>query len=144
MKQKTKIWLGVVLAVGIVWSQPLAVLAQANDATQTGDQPVAVTAATTNNITDETGGLTGDTNVSGITNENYPSQRRRGPVVSIGGRATLAAGDSAEVVVAIGGPAKAGGKVQDAVVAVGGDATADADVGDAVVAVGGNATAHGK
>ena len=65
-------------------------------------------------------------------------------MIVIGGSATLRTNESAEVVVAIGGNAKAGGKVQDAVVAIGGNATADADVGDAVVAVGGNALARGK
>jgi len=72
------------------------------------------------------------------------STLRRGPVVSIGGSASLAAGDTAEAVVAIAGSALAEGKVKDAVVAVGGNATAESDVGNAVVAIGGDALARGK
>lgn len=92
-----------------------------------------------------------DTNVvTAVTNEAVESieperiQNWRGPLVVVGGSATLRTNESAEVVVAIGGSARAAGKVQDAVVAVGGDAIAEGDVGDAVVAVGGNALALGK
>lgn len=130
MKRITQQLFVVALATGLIWAHVTPLAAQTND------QPVAV--ATNNNAAaTATDALP--------TDEVKPAaNKRRGPVVSIGASSTTVAGESAEVVVAIGGSSKAGGKVQDAVVAIGGDATADGDVGDAVVAIGGDATAHGK
>ncbi|HWX21964.1 MAG TPA: RDD family protein [Candidatus Binatia bacterium] len=59
----------------------------------------------------------------------------RETMVVIGKNAELKAGDSADVVVAIGGSAKIHGKVRDAVTAIGGDVEVDGDVGQEVVAV---------
>jgi uncharacterized RDD family membrane protein YckC len=137
MKFTNKI--SILLAVGILWVQPLSLRGQAIAAEPSPDQTLPNDRAGEN-----TNALTASTNVVVVPSENYSPQKRRGPVVSIGGSAILVAGESAEVVVAIGGSAKAGGRVQDAVVAIGGDAEADLDVGDAVVAIGGNATARGK
>src|SRR5690349_2082609 len=102
MKRTIKTWLGAVLAAGIVWAQPLALLAQETEAAPADVQPVAAPAVSTN----ETGVLAGSLNVSDAPSEDYRAQKRRGPVVSIGGRATLAAGESAETIVAVGGSAK--------------------------------------
>ncbi len=143
MKRTTKIWLSAFLVAGIISSQPLLLLAQSNELEKSVQQSSAHSAIT-NTVAEIHGEAAGGTNGSTAAGENQSSQRRRGPVVSIGGRAELKEGESAEVVVAIGGSAKAGGKVQNAVVAIGGDAEADADVGDAVVAIGGNVTTKGK
>lgn len=115
------------LAAAMICAQPTLLIAQTND---------PHISSATNSVA--------ATNDSRTSSENTSSQRRRGPIVSFGSSASLAAGESAEAVVAIGGSARAGGKVRDAVVAIGGDAVADGDVGDAVVAIGGDATAHGK
>lgn len=134
MKRFIRNWMGAALAVGVIGSPITPSVAQTNDL----EQMIA------RSPSDDTNTLAATTNVTEATTEHHWSQRRRGPVVSLGSRATLAAGESAEAVVAIGGSAKASGKVQDAVVAIGGDAKAESDVGDAVVAIGGDATARGK
>lgn len=79
--------------------------------------------------------------IPGVATNTTPAQalRRRGPVVSIGANATVATGETAELVVAIGGSAKVQGEVREAVVAIGGDAEVESKVRDAVVAIGGNA-----
>jgi uncharacterized RDD family membrane protein YckC len=139
MKTFIKPWLATLLAVemmGLPFTAPL--LAQTNE-------PTEVNLTATNHIpaaSDTAVAVAAE--VSNATEVTNPSQRRRGPIISLGGRAELAAGDSAEVVVAIGGSAKAGGKVREAVVAIGGDAEADDEVGGAVVAIGGDATARGN
>jgi cytoskeletal protein CcmA (bactofilin family) len=83
-----------------------------------------------------------DTPEKGADNPAAEGQGRggidRNAMVLIGQNAELKAGDSAEVVVVIGGSAKIHGRVREAVVAIGGDVTVDGDVGDAVVAVLGN------
>lgn len=136
---KSLIKINLFLAAGILWVQPM-LWAQA-DSESALDQALPV--PVTNIVTAENTNLVASTNLSSAARD-YQTWKRRGPVISLGGNATLAAGDVAEVVVAIGGSAKAGGRVQAAVVAIGGDAEADADVGDAVVAIGGNAIARGK
>lgn len=130
MKRFTKNLFRIALATGLIWTQATPLAAQTND------QPDSV-------LTDSNT-VTASPKASTATADKPAPHKRRGPVVSIGGTSTTAAGESAEVVVAIGGSSNAGGKVQDAVVAIGGDATAEGDVGDAVVAVGGDAKAHGK
>jgi uncharacterized RDD family membrane protein YckC len=138
MKPFTKHWLAMILALGMMGDQLAPLAAQTND-------PAEASLTATNNIsTDSDAAVTVVTDVPRETTETNTTQRRRGPIVSLGGRAELAAGDSAEVIVAIGGSAKAGGKVREAVVAIGGDAEADDEVGGAVVAIGGDATAHGN
>jgi uncharacterized RDD family membrane protein YckC len=62
----------------------------------------------------------------------------RQEIVVFGRNVELKAGDSAEVVVVIGGSAKVHGKVRNAVVVIGGNIEVDGEVGDAVVAVIGN------
>ncbi|MGA2863154.1 MAG: RDD family protein [Verrucomicrobiota bacterium] len=59
----------------------------------------------------------------------------REAVVVIGRDAELKAGETADVVVVIGGSAKVHGKVREGVVVIGGDVEVDGDVGDVVVAV---------
>jgi uncharacterized RDD family membrane protein YckC len=59
----------------------------------------------------------------------------REAMVLIGKDAELKAGETAEVVVVIGGSARILGEVQEAVVVIGGDAFIDGEVGDAVVSV---------
>jgi uncharacterized RDD family membrane protein YckC len=60
------------------------------------------------------------------------------PIVMFGQNVELKAGDSADVIVVIGGSAKVHGKVRQAVVTIGGSSEVDGEVGDAVVAVMGN------
>jgi uncharacterized RDD family membrane protein YckC len=60
------------------------------------------------------------------------------PIVMFGQNVELKAGDSAEVVVVIGGSAKIHGKVREAVVTIGGSSEVDGEVGEAVVAIMGN------
>jgi len=129
-----KNWLVVFLTVAVACpSSPLR--AQDNDSPAPGSKTNAVETASSTVVTNESQEVVKD--------EELP-KNWRGPVVVVGGSATLKTNESAEVVVAIGGSAKAGGKVQDAVVAIGGNATAESDVGAAVVAVGGDAFARGK
>jgi len=128
-----KSWLVGFLTIGVVcWHTPLLIA-------QDNEKPAPQ--GSTNVVTDAVNVVTNESErmPEGETPKNW-----RGPLVVVGGNATLRTNESAEVVVAIGGSARASGKVQDAVVAVGGNATADGDVGDAVVAVGGNALARGK
>ncbi len=134
MKRFIRNWMGAALAIGVICSLSTPSAAQTNDLEQT----------IARSPSDDTNTLAATTNASEATAEQNWSERRRGPVVSLGSSATLAAGESAETVVAIGGSAKASGKVQDAVIAIGGDAEAESDVGDAVVAIGGEATARGN
>jgi uncharacterized RDD family membrane protein YckC len=149
MKRTTGIknWLAAALVVGIAWSHSQPLWAQENNsatniapiAAEATDRSMATTSAATNDTSNEA--VVAKTSATG---ENQSAQRRRGPVVKIGGDATANEGESAEVVVAIGGSATAGGNVKDAVVAIGGNALAKGDVGDAVVAIAGNAEANGK
>jgi uncharacterized RDD family membrane protein YckC len=138
MKRFLQPWLAAILTVGLLNAGFTPLPAQTND-------PTEVSLTATNHIPADA-----DTVVTVVTNDADEtaaptnSQRRRGPIISLGGRAELAMGDSAEVIVAIGGSAKAGGKVREAVVAIGGDAEADDEVGGAVVAIGGDATARGN
>ena len=105
MKRFTKNFFGVALAAGLVWPHATPLAAQTND------QPDAVATNADTEIT--------ATNTSSTGTEKPASNRRRGPVVAIGGSSTTAAGEAAEVVVSIGGSSTAGGKVQDAVDAPG-------------------------
>jgi len=109
-----------------------------------GDETSTPPVADTNVVEDSSVALNFVTNEDGVMEEEQPPQNWRGPVVVVGGSATLKTKESADVVVAVGGTARAGGKVRDAVVAIGGDAHADSDVGAAVVAIGGNANARGR
>ena len=59
----------------------------------------------------------------------------RGPIVMFGQNVELKAGDTAEVVVVIGGSAKIHGHVRETVVTIGGDIEVDGTVGEEVVAV---------
>lgn len=84
------------------------------------------------------------TNASDASSPLQSARIQHGPVVTFWSDAILKEGERAEVVVAIGGSARAAGKVQEVLVAIGGDAEAGGDVGEVVVAVGGNATAKGR
>lgn len=137
MKRFTKPWLAAILTVGLLNAGFTPLPAQTNEPTQ-------VSLIATNDIPAADAVVTVVTNDSDETAEPTNSQRRRGPIISLGGRAELAAGDSAEVIVAIAGSAKAAGRVKEAVVAIGGDAETDDEVGGAVVAIGGDATARGN
>jgi uncharacterized RDD family membrane protein YckC len=72
------------------------------------------------------------------TNRENKHGRSPQPIVMFGQDVELKAGDSAEVVVVIGGSAKIHGKVKEAVVTIGGSSEVDGEVGEAVVAVMGN------
>jgi len=84
-----------------------------------------------------------DAPASSVTNEVATNQEDANvgqpqPIVMFGQNVELKAGDSADVVVVIGGSAKIHGKVRQAVVTIGGSSEVDGEVGDAVVAVMGN------
>lgn len=66
----------------------------------------------------------------------------RPPMVVIGRDAEVAAGDSVEALVVIGGSANVKGRVREAAVVIGGDLIIEGSVGEAAVAVLGNITAH--
>jgi len=65
----------------------------------------------------------------------------RGPLVVVGRDAELKAGETAEMVLVIGGAAKIHGKVRQGVVVIGGDLEVDGEVGDTAVVVLGNVKA---
>ena len=73
-----------------------------------------------------------------VANHEDESRGEPQPIVMFGQNVELKAGDSADVVVVIGGSAKVHGKVRQAVVTIGGSSEVDGEVGDAVVAVMGN------
>ena len=71
-------------------------------------------------------------------NQEVRHEENPQPIVMFGQDVELKAGDSAEVVVVIGGSAKIHGKVKEAVVTIGGSSEVDGQVGEAVVAIMGN------
>ncbi|MGA2178910.1 MAG: RDD family protein [Verrucomicrobiota bacterium] len=71
-------------------------------------------------------------------NETGESGGQPQPIVMFGQNVELKAGDSADVIVVIGGSAKVHGKVRQAVVTIGGSSEVDGEVGEGVVAVMGN------
>jgi uncharacterized RDD family membrane protein YckC len=146
MKQMAgmKRWVATALLVGTVCFHSPLLRAVENATTNSAAKLVETLTGESNVVLDESVALIIATNVVPPSGEEQSPQHWRGPVVVFGGTASLQTNESAEVVVAIGGSAKAGGKVRDAVVAIGGNASADSDVGDAVVAIGGNAVARGK
>ena len=73
-----------------------------------------------------------------VANHEDESRGEPQPIVMFGQNVELKAGDSADVIVVIGGSAKVHGKVRQAVVTIGGSSEVDGEVGDAVVAVMGN------
>ena len=72
------------------------------------------------------------------TNQEHENRGQPQPIVMFGQNVELKAGDTADVVVVIGGSAKVHGKVRQAVVTIGGSSEVDGEVGEAVVAVMGN------
>lgn len=135
------IWLkhriGIAALLAVLSASAPWVLAQDNDTPASPPPPANVVEA-------PSVALNISTNETEAVEEEPAPQNWRGPVVVVGGDATLKTNESADVVVAVGGSARAAGKVRDAVVAIGGDAQAESDVGAAVVAVAGNATALGR
>jgi len=127
-----KIWGIVLVAVA------LTALTITSSGQQEQEAPPAVDtaqAAATNALTEAAEG-------SEQATEAQPARGRRSreAIVSFGSKAELKAGESAEAVVAILGPAVARGEVREAVVAVAGDVTVSGKVGDAAVAVLGDLT----
>lgn len=74
-------------------------------------------------------------------------RRHHDAIIHIGGDSHLAAGESANSVIAIFGSASAAGRVEEALIAIGGDARLTGSVGDGAVAMFGNlyldGTVHG-
>ncbi len=73
-----------------------------------------------------------------VANRDDENRGEPQPMVMFGQNVELKAGDTADVIVVIGGSAKVHGKVRQAVVTIGGSSEVDGEVGDAVVAVMGN------
>ncbi|HTJ00543.1 MAG TPA: RDD family protein [Dongiaceae bacterium] len=139
-------WSVAVLALAVT-AGPLPLLAQETNPAPETNATVTVTDVITSAETPTASATnTLDNALTNATPANAAetSGQHHGPIVMVGGNATLLPGDSAESVVAIFGSARAHGKVNDSVVAIGGDAEADAEVSDAVVAVGGTAAAKGR
>ncbi len=105
--------------------------------TGAAEAPDTVTNSATASATEDSSNA-----VQAATNEFSPAKGRTGvereSVVSIGKNVELKAGDSAQVVVVIGGSAIINGKVRETVTVVGGDAEINGEVGQEVVAVMGN------
>jgi len=95
----------------------------------------SVQAGTTNDLAEGT-----ESKETTVDTQSGKWKRSREAVVALWSRAELKAGETAEAVVAILGPAIARGEVNEAVVAVAGDVTVSGKVGDAAVAVLGDLT----
>src|SRR5437867_2673610 len=119
------------------WTQLLAFLAIAFSFLVTVSVPAQVRNAAPDQ---QTTAEAPDTETPAGTNEAQQNglQKRgvqREAIVTFGRDVELKAGDSAKVVVVIGGSAKIHGKVHDAVVAIGGDVDVDGEVDHEVVAI---------
>ena len=127
MKTTKQTWFVLLTVTGSLLLAPVA-MAQESDADVQTSTP-------TNNLTGAP--------AAAATNEAAANQEEDGggqpqPIVMFGQNVELKAGDSAEVVVVIGGSAKIHGKVREAVVTIGGSSEVDGEVGEAVVAIMGN------
>jgi uncharacterized RDD family membrane protein YckC len=134
------------------WFIPLTVavsllLAPPAMAQQTNTAADAQTSAPTNSPDDRQVLAVSNAPASGATNHNltdlflHKDDENGGqpqPIVMFGQNVELKAGDTADVIVVIGGSAKVHGKVRQAVVTIGGSSEVDGEVGEAVVAVMGN------
>jgi uncharacterized RDD family membrane protein YckC len=128
MKTKQTWFVLLTVATGL-WLAPLTTAQETNAAAD------AEMSAPTNNLAGAP--------AAAATNEAAANQEEDGggqpqPIVMFGQNVELKAGDSAEVVVVIGGSAKIHGKVREAVVTIGGSSEVDGEVGEAVVAIMGN------
>ena len=121
MKVPKQAWFVILVLTSVLWFYT-ALCAQESNALQNADSSVGATSK--------------GTAVSAEAEEDKGREGiDRGPLVSIGRDVELKAGDSAEVVVVIGGSAKIHGKVRNAAVAIWGDLDVEGEVGDAAVAV---------
>jgi len=123
---KTKqTWFVLLTVAGSLWLAPVA-MPQESDADAQISTP-------TNNLTPAASATN-----EAVANEEAGSGGQPQPMVMFGQNVELKAGDTADVIVVIGGSAKVHGKVRQAVVTIGGSSEVDGEVGDAVVAVLGN------
>jgi len=136
MKTTKQTWLILLTVATSLWLAPLAT-AQETDVAADAEMSAPT------NHPDETAEAVSNAPTAAGTNEAATDQENEHggspqPIVMFGQNVELKAGDSAEVVVVIGGSAKIHGKVQQAVVTIGGSSEVDGEVGEAVVAVLGN------
>jgi hypothetical protein len=141
MKTTIQTWFVPLTVVGSLLLAPLAMAQQTNVAAD------AQMSAPTNSPDDRQVLAVSNAPASSATNHNltdlfmHTDDENGGqpqPIVMFGQNVELKAGDTADVVVVIGGSAKIHGKVRQAVVTIGGSSEVDGEVGDAVVAVMGN------
>jgi len=141
MKTTIQTWFVPLTVAGSLLLAPLAMAQQTNAAAD------AQMSAPTNSPDDRQVLAVSNAPASGATNHNLTdlfmhkddeSGGQPQPIVMFGQNVELKAGDTADVVVVIGGSAKIHGKVRQAVVTIGGSSEVDGEVGDAVVAVMGN------
>jgi uncharacterized RDD family membrane protein YckC len=136
MKTAKQTWFVLLTVAGSLLLAPL-VPAQETDVVADAEMSVPT------NHPDETAEAVSNAPTAVGTNEAATDQENEHggspqPIVMFGQNVELKAGDSAEVVVVIGGSAKIHGKVREAVVTIGGSSEVDGEVGEAVVAVMGN------
>ncbi len=141
MKTTKQTWFALLTVAGSLLLTPLAMAQQTNAAAD------AQVSAPTNSPDDRQVLAVSNAPASGATNHNLTdlfmhkddeSGGQPQPIVMFGQNVELKAGDTADVVVVIGGSAKVHGKVRQAVVTIGGSSEVDGEVGEAVVAVMGN------
>ena len=127
MKTTKPMWFVLLTVAGSLWLAPLA-MAQETDADAQVSAP--------------TNSLAGAPAIS-ATNEAVASQEAGSggepqPIVMFGQNVELKAGDTADVIVILGGSAKIHGKVRQDVVTIGGSSEVDGEVGQNVVAIAGS------
>lgn len=129
MKTAKQTWLVLFAVAGRLLLAPMA------NAQETNDSLPDQISAPTNDLA----GAPADAGTNeAATNPDDKNGGQPQPIVMFGQNVELKAGESADVVVVIGGSAVVHGKVRQAVVTIGGSSEVDGEVGDAVVAVMGN------
>ncbi|MGO9587226.1 MAG: RDD family protein [Limisphaerales bacterium] len=141
MKTTKQTWFVLLTVAGSLLLTPLVPAQQTNAAADA--QMSAPTNSPDGGQTPAVSNTPASSAASSVTNEAATNQEdeNRGqpqPIVMFGQNVELKAGDTADVVVVIGGSAKVHGKVRQAVVTIGGSSEVDGEVGEAVVAVMGN------
>jgi len=129
MKTTKQTWFVLLTVITSLWLAPAA-MAQETDAAAE-----AQVSTPTNSVA---GAPAASATNEAVTNQENEGGGEPQPMMMFGQNVELKAGDTADVIVVIGGSAKVHGKVRQAVVTIGGSSEVDGEVGDAVVAVMGN------
>jgi uncharacterized RDD family membrane protein YckC len=141
MKTTKQSWFVLLTVAGSLWLAPLA------PAQQTNTDADAQVFAPTNNPDNGQVPAVSNAPVSGSKDYNLINLSRHQndesggqpqPIVMFGRNVELKAGDTADVIVVIGGSAKVHGKVRQDVVTIGGSSEVDGEVGQNVVAIAGS------